>query len=216
MVVRLPGGSGTGAAAQHSQSLEAWFAHVPGLKVVQPSTPHDAKGLLLAAIDDPNPVLVFEHKLLYKTKGPVPVAPYRVPIGVAAVRREGRDVTIVGASVMAHRALAAAARLEAAGIDAEVIDLRSLRPLDIATIAESVRKTHRLLVVYEGVKTMGIGAEIAARIAESDVFHALRAPIVRLGGADAPIPYNPVLEKAAVPQEDDIFGAAMRLAGARE
>jgi len=216
MVVRLPGGSGTGAAAQHSQSLEAWFAHVPGLKVVQPSTPHDAKGLLLAAIDDPNPVLVFEHKLLYKTRGPVPAAPYRVPIGVAAVRREGRDVTIVGASVMAQRALAAAARLEAAGVDAEVVDLRSLRPLDIATIAESVRKTHRLLVVYEGVKTMGIGAEIAARIAESDVFHALRAPIVRLGGADAPIPYNPVLEKAAVPQEDDIVGAAMRLVGARE
>jgi len=118
--------------------------------------------------------------------------------------------------VMAQRALAAAARLEAAGVDAEVIDLRSLRPLDIATIADSVRKTHRLLVVYEGVKTMGIGAEIAARIAESDVFHALRAPIVRLGGADAPIPYNPVLEKAAVPQEDDIVGAAMRLVGARE
>jgi pyruvate dehydrogenase E1 component beta subunit len=216
MVVRLPGGSGTGAAAQHSQSLEAWFAHVPGLKVVQPSTPHDAKGLLLAAIDDPNPVLVFEHKLLYKTKGPVPAAPYRVPIGVAAIRREGRDVTIVGTSVMAQRALAAAARLEAASVDAEVIDLRSLRPLDIATIADSVRKTHRLLVVYEGVKTMGIGAEIAARIAESDVFHALRAPIVRLGGADAPIPYNPVLEKAAVPQEDDIVRAAMRLVGARE
>jgi len=213
--VRLPGGSGTGAAAQHSQSLEAWFAHVPGLKVVQPSTPHDAKGLLLAAIDDPNPVLVFEHKLLYKTKGPVPAAPYRVPIGVAAVRREGRDVTIVGTSVMSQRALAAAKRLEAAGVDAEVVDLRSLRPLDIATIAESVRKTHRLLVVYEGVKTMGIGAEIAARIAEGDTFHALRAPIVRLGGADAPIPYNPVLEKAAVPQEDDIFAAAMRLIGTR-
>ena len=216
MVVRLPGGSGTGAAAQHSQSLEAWFAHVPGLKVVQPATPHDAKGLLLAAIDDPNPVLVFEHKLLYKTKGPVPVAPYRVPIGTAAVRREGLDVTIVAASVMTQRALAAAKRLEAAGVDAEVIDLRSLRPLDIATIADSVRKTHRLLVVYEGVKTMGIGAEIVARIAESDAFHALRAPIVRLGGADAPIPYNPVLEKAAVPQEDDIFAAAMRLARPRE
>jgi len=211
LVVRLPGGSGTGAAAQHSQSLEAWFAHVPGLKVVQPSTPHDAKGLLLAAIDDPNPVLVFEHKLLYKTKGPVPEEPYRVPIGEAVVRREGRDLTIVAASVMALRASAAAERLAHEGVEAEVLDLRSLRPIDFPTIAESVRKTRRLLIVYEGVKTMGIGAEIAALIAESDDFHHLAAPIVRLGGADAPIPYNPKLEKAAVPQEDDIFAAAIRL-----
>jgi acetoin:2,6-dichlorophenolindophenol oxidoreductase subunit beta len=211
MVVRLPGGSGTGAAAQHSQSLEAWFAHVPGLKVVQPSTPHDAKGLLLAALDDPNPVLVFEHKLLYKTKGPVPVAPYRVPLGSAAVRRAGRDVTIVASSIMTLRALAAAERLAADGIDAEVIDLRSLRPLDFATIAASLRKTRRLAIVHEGVKTMGIGAEIAALVAESDVFHALAAPVARLGGADVPIPYNPVLEKAAVPQEHDIVAAAARL-----
>jgi acetoin:2,6-dichlorophenolindophenol oxidoreductase subunit beta len=213
MVVRLPGGSGTGAAAQHSQSLEAWFAHVPGLKVVQPSTPHDAKGLLLAAIDDPNPVLIFEHKLLYKTKGPVPPEPYRVPIGSAVVRRAGRDVTIVAASIMAVRAAAAAERLAIEGIDAEVIDLRSLRPIDFATIAQSVRKTHRLLIVYEGVKTMGIGAEIAAQVAESDVFDFLDAPIARLGGADAPIPYNPVLEKAAVPQENDIVSAARELVG---
>ena len=211
MVIRLPGGSGTGAAAQHSQSLEAWFAHVPGLKVVQPSTPHDAKGLLLAAIDDPNPVLFFEHKLLYKTKGPVPVEAYRVPIGEAVVRREGRDVTIVAASIMALRASAAAVRLAKEGIDAEVVDLRSLRPIDFPTIAASVRKTRRMLVVYEGVKTMGIGAEIAAMTAESDVFHALVAPIARLGGADVPIPYNPKLEKAAVPQEDDIVAVARRL-----
>jgi acetoin:2,6-dichlorophenolindophenol oxidoreductase subunit beta len=211
MVVRLPGGSGTGAAAQHSQSLEAWFAHVPGLKVVQPSTPHDAKGLLLAAIDDPNPVLIFEHKLLYKTRGPVPEEPYRVPIGKAAVRRAGRDVTIVGSSIMAIRAVAAAARLAAENIDAEVIDLRSLRPIDLTTIAASVRKTHRLLIVYEGVKIMGIGAEISAMIAESDAFDFLDAPIARLGGADVPLPYNPVLEKAAVPQEDDIVVAARRL-----
>jgi pyruvate dehydrogenase E1 component beta subunit len=211
MVVRLPGGSGTGAAAQHSQSLEAWFAHVPGLKVVQPSTPHDAKGLLLAAIDDPNPVLIFEHKLLYKTKGPVPEEPYRVPIGKAAVRRAGRDLTIVGSSIMAIRAVAAAARLAGENIDAEVIDLRSLRPIDLATIAASVRKTHRLLIVYEGVKIMGIGAEISAMIAESDAFDFLDAPIARLGGADVPLPYNPVLEKAAVPQEDDIVAAARRL-----
>jgi pyruvate dehydrogenase E1 component beta subunit len=211
MVVRLPGGSGTGAAGQHSQSLEAWFAHVPGLKVVQPSTPHDAKGLLLAAIDDPNPVLIFEHKLLYKTKGPVPAEAYRVPIGTAALRRVGRDLTIVAASVMAIRASAAAERLANEGIDAEVIDLRSLRPIDYATIARSVRKTHRLLIVYEGVKIMGIGAEISAMIAESEVFDFLDAPIVRLGGADTPIPYNPILEKAAVPQEGDIVTAARRL-----
>jgi pyruvate dehydrogenase E1 component beta subunit len=213
MVVRLPGGSGTGAAAQHSQSLEAWFAHVPGLKVVQPSTPHDAKGLLLAAIDDPNPVLIFEHKLLYKMRGAVPADAYRVPIGKAAIRRVGRDLTIVGSSIMSVRAVAAATRLAAEGIDAEVIDLRSLRPIDGATIAESVRKTHRLLIVYEGVKIMGIGAEISAMIAESDAFDFLDAPIARLGGADAPLPYNPVLEKAAVPQEDDIVAAARRLAG---
>ena len=211
MVVRLPGGSGTGAAAQHSQSLEAWFAHVPGLKVVQPSTPHDAKGLLLAAIDDPNPVLIFEHKLLYKTRGAVPENAYRVPIGKAAIRRVGRDLTIVGSSIMVVRAAAAAVRLAAEGIDAEVIDLRSLRPIDGVTIAESVRKTHRLLIVYEGVKIMGIGAEISAMIAESDAFDFLDAPIARLGGADAPLPYNPVLEKAAVPQEDDIVAAARRL-----
>jgi pyruvate dehydrogenase E1 component beta subunit len=208
MVVRLPGGSGTGAAAQHSQSLEAWFAHVPGLKVVQPSTPHDAKGLLLAAIDDPNPVLIFEHKLLYKTRGPVPAESYRVPIGKAAVRREGTDITVVASGVMVSRALAAAERLAADGISAEVVDLRSLRPIDHETIAASVRKTSRLMVVYEGVKTMGIGAEISAMIAESDAFDYLDAPIVRLGGADTPLPYSPKLERAAVPQEDDIFRAA--------
>ncbi|MDQ6618161.1 MAG: alpha-ketoacid dehydrogenase subunit beta [Pseudomonadota bacterium] len=212
MVVRLPAGSGTGAAAQHSQSLEAWFAHVPGLKVVQPSTPHDAKGLLLAAIDDPNPVLIFEHKLLYKTKGVVPIEPYRVPIGSARVAREGRDVTIVAGSIMMLRALAAAERLAANGIDAEVIDLRSLRPIDFDTIETSVAKTRRLVIVYEGVKTMGIGAEIAAHLAETDLVHALAAPIVRLGGAETPIPYNPVLEKAAVPQEDDIFRAVRAVA----
>lgn len=211
MVVRLPGGSGTGAAAQHSQSLEAWFAHVPGLKVIQPSTPHDAKGMLLAAIDDNNPVLIFEHKLLYKTKGPVPAEAYRVPIGKAAIRREGTDLTIVGSSIMALRAEAAAAKLAEEGISAEVIDLRSIRPIDRETIIASVSKTHRLLIVYEGVKTMGIGAEIAALVAESEAFDFLDAPIARLGGAEVPLPYNPVLEKAAVPQEADILAAARRL-----
>jgi pyruvate dehydrogenase E1 component beta subunit len=179
--------------------------------VLQPSTPHDAKGLLLAAIDDPNPVLIFEHKLLYKTKGPVPAAPYRVPIGKAAVRRSGADITIVGSSIMTIRAAAAAERLAGEGIDAEVIDLRCLRPIDFPTIAASVRKTHRVLIVYEGVKTMGIGAEISAMIAESDVFDYLDGPIARLGGAEVPLPYNPVLEKAAVPQEEDIVAAARRL-----
>lgn len=211
MVIRLPGGSGTGAAAQHSQSLEAWFAHVPGLKVIQPSTPHDAKGMLLAAIDDNNPVLIFEHKLLYKTKGLVPSNAYRVPISKAAIRREGSDITIVGSSMMSIKAEAAAAKLAEEGISAEVIDLRSIRPIDRETIMASVCKTHRLLIIYEGVKTMGIGAEISAMIAESEAFDFLDAPIARLGGAEVPLPYNPVLEKAAVPQEPDIIAAAKRL-----
>ena len=211
LVMRFPSGSGTGAAAQHSQSLEAWFAHVPGLKVVQPTTPHDAKGLLLAAVDDPDPVLIFEHKLLYKTKGPVPAEPYRVPIGKAAVRRAGRDLTIVASGITVSRALAAADALAADGVDAEIIDLRSLRPLDRETLVASVTRTGRLLCVYEGVKTLGIGAEVSALIAESDAFDRLDAPILRLGGAECPIPYNPVLERAATPQVADIVHAAGRL-----
>ena len=211
VVFRLPTGSGTGAAAQHSQSLEAWFAHVPGLKVVEPTTPHDAKGLLLAAIADPDPVLFFEHKLLYKTKGPVPEGHYTVPLDKADVRRVGRDVTIVASGIMAPKALDAATELAKSGIEAEVIDLRSLRPLDLPAIIASVRKTSRLMCVYEGVKTLGIGAEISAAIAESEAFAYLDAPIVRLGGAETPIPYSPVLEKAAVPQTADIVAAAMRL-----
>ncbi len=204
VVMRFPCGSGTGAAAQHSQSLEAWFGHVPGLKVIQPSTPHDAKGMLLAALDDPDPVMIFEHKLLYKMKGDVPEGRYTVPIGKAAIRREGADVTIVASAIMVHRALAAAEELATDGIDAEVIDLRSIRPIDGATIIESVKKTSRLVCVYEGVKTLGVGAEISAMIAESEAFDYLDAPIMRLGGAEAPIPYNPELEKAAVPQTPDI------------
>jgi pyruvate dehydrogenase E1 component beta subunit len=212
LVMRFPAGSGTGAAAQHSQSLDSWFAHVPGLKVVQPSTPFDAKGLLLAAIDDPDPVMVFEHKLLYKVKGDVPEDAYRVPIGKAAIRREGRHVTLVATAIMVHRALEAAEILGREGIEAEVIDLRTLRPLDTATIIESVKKTSRLACIYEGVKTLGIGAEISAMIAESEAFDYLDAPILRLGGAEAPIPYNPVLEKAAVPQVSGIVGAVRSLA----
>lgn len=215
LVMRLPSGSGTGAAAQHSQSLDAWFAHVPGLKVVQPSTPADAKGLLLSAIDDPDPVLVFEHKLLYKTKGNVPESAERVPIGKAVVRREGRDVTVVATGIMVLKALEAADVLAKEGIGAEVIDLRSLRPLDTATIIASVKKTTRLACVYEGVKTLGIGAEISARIAESEAFDYLDAPIIRLGGAESPIPYSPILEAAAVPQVPDIVAALRNLVRGR-
>ena len=215
LVMRFPAGSGTGAAAQHSQSLEAWLAHVPGLKVVQPSTPHDVKGLLLAAIADPDPVMIFEHKLLYKMKGPVPEGHYTVPIGKAEVRRVGKDLTIVASAIMVHRALEVAATLAQEGIDAEVIDLRSLRPLDTGTLAASVKKTGKLMCVYEGVKTLGIGAEVSAAIAESDAFDYLDAPIIRLGGAECPIPYNPELEKSAVPQVPVILEAARRLAGGR-
>ncbi len=200
IVFRMPCGSGTGAAAQHSQSLEAWFGHVPGLKVLEPSTPEDAKGMLLAAIDDPDPVLIFEHKLLYKIKGHVPEEMYRTPIGKAVVRRQGTDATVVAAAIMVHKALEAAEILAKEGINIEVIDLRSIRPIDTATIIESVKKTTRLAVVYEGVKTLGIGAEISALVAESEAFDYLDAPILRLGGAESPIPYNPVLEKSAVPQ----------------
>uniref|UniRef100_UPI0035C6F6A6 alpha-ketoacid dehydrogenase subunit beta n=1 Tax=Neotabrizicola shimadae TaxID=2807096 RepID=UPI0035C6F6A6 len=212
VVFRMPSGSGTGAAAQHSQSFEAWFGHVPGLKVVQPSTPAEAKGMLLAALEDPDPVIVFEHKLLYKMKGLVPDGWYTTPIGKAAVVRPGKDLTIVASAIMVHRALDAAARLAKEGIEAEVIDLRTVRPLDHATIIASVKKTGRLLCVYEGVKTLGMGAEISALIAESEAFDYLDAPIQRLGGAEAPIPYNPDLERAAVPQSPDIERVARQLA----
>jgi acetoin:2,6-dichlorophenolindophenol oxidoreductase subunit beta len=211
VVFRMPCGSGTGAAAQHSQSLEAWFGHVPGLKVLQPSTPEDAKGMLLAAIDDPDPVLIFEHKLLYKMKGPVPEDMYRTPIGKAVVRREGADATVVAGAIMLHKALEAAETLAAEGIQVEVIDLRSIRPLDGDTIIESVKKTTRLAVVYEGVKSFGVGAEISALIAESEAFDYLDAPILRMGGAESPIPYNPNLEKAAVPQVDGIVAGLRAL-----
>ena len=211
LVMRFPAGSGTGAAAQHSQSLEAWLAHVPGLKVLQPATPHDAKGLLLAAVADPDPVMIFEHKLLYKMKGDVPEGYYTVPIGKARVAREGRDVTIVATSIMVHKALDAANALQAEGIDLEVIDLRCIRPIDHATVIASVKKTHRLICVYEAVKAFGMGAEISAMIAESDAFDYLDAPIIRLGGSDSPIPYNPDLERAAVPQVNDIIASARAL-----
>ncbi|MGO4869493.1 MAG: alpha-ketoacid dehydrogenase subunit beta [Roseiarcus sp.] len=215
VVFRMPTGSGLGGAAQHSQSIEAWFAHVPGLKVVEPSTPHDVKGMLLSAIADPDPVILFEHKLLYKIKGPVPEGDYRVALDKAALRREGRDLTIVATGIMTHRALEAASILAEDGVEAEVIDLRCLRPLDGESIIASVKKTTRLLAVYEGVKTLGLGAEVSALVAESEAFDYLDAPILRLGGAEAPIPYSPILEKAAVPQVEDIVAAARSLAQGR-
>ncbi len=215
VVMRFPSGSGTGAAAQHSQSLEAWTAHVPGLKVVQPATPADAKGLLLAAIEDPDPIMIYEHKVLYKMKGPVPEGHYTTPIGKAAIMREGKDLTIVATSIMVHKSLDAAEKLAAEGIDTEVIDLRTIRPMDRETVLASVRKTGRLICVYEAVKTLGIGAEISAMVVESDAFDFLDAPVIRLGGAESPIPYNPELEKAVVPQVPDILKAARNIAKGR-
>jgi pyruvate dehydrogenase E1 component beta subunit len=210
LVIRAPAGSGTGAAAQHSQSLEAWFAHVPGLKVAMPATPADAMGLLRAAVADPNPVIVLEHKLLYRERGPVPPG-HHVPLGTAAVRRRGGDLTIVATSVMVARSLAAAEHLAAEGIEVTVVDPRTIAPLDEATILAEVAATGKALLVQEAVRTGGFVAELAARIAESDTFHTLAAPIVRLGGLDVPMPYAPELEKAAVPQVSDIVAAARRL-----
>ncbi|MGG0028683.1 alpha-ketoacid dehydrogenase subunit beta [Bacillus safensis subsp. osmophilus] len=211
LVVRTPAGSGTGAAAQHSQSLEAWMAHIPGLKVVQPSTAYDAKGLLKAAMDDDNPVIFYEHKLLYKTIGEVPEEQYSIPLGKADVKRSGKDVTIVATAIMVHKALEAAQELEAEGIDVEIIDPRTLVPLDEETIIESVKKTGKCIVVHEAVKRGGYGGEIASMIAESEAFDYLDAPIKRLGGLAVPIPYNPTLEKAVIPQVPDIIEAAKEL-----
>lgn len=211
LVIRAPGGSGTGAAAQHSQSLEAWFAHVPGLKVVMPATADDAKGLLLAAIEDPNPVVVIEHKLLYKTSGPVRSGYATTPLGVAEVRRRGGDLTIVATGVEVSRSLEAAERLAAEGIQATVVDPRTLKPLDTETIVREVIGTGRVLLVQEAVRTLGFMSEVAAMIAESEAFVHLRAPVARLAGLDIPIPYAPQLERAAVPQVGDIVAAATRL-----
>lgn len=211
MVLRAPSGSGTGAAAQHSQSLEAWFAHVPGLKVALPATAADAKGLLLSAIDDPNPVIVLEHKLLYRTSGPVPAGNGRVPFGKAAVVHEGDDVTIVATGVMVGKSIKAAEELEAEGIGVTVVDPRTLVPLDEQTILDAVKTTGRVLLVQEAPSNGGFAGEIAARIAGSDAVYSLLAPIKRLCGLDAPIPYAPDLERASVPQVDDITAAARNL-----
>lgn len=211
LVIRAPGGSGTGAAAQHSQSLEAWFVHIPGLKVVMPATADDAKGLLLSAIDDPNPVMVLEHKLLYKTSGEVRTGDVRTPLGVAAVRRTGSDLTIVATGIEVSRSLEAAEQLAANGIDATVVDPRTLKPLDTETILREVMATGRVLLVQEAVRTLGFMSEVAALIAEGEAFGHLKAPIKRLAGLDIPIPYAPQLERAAVPQVEDIVAAATAL-----
>lgn len=211
LVVRMPFGSGTGAAAQHSQSLEVWFAHVPGLKVVMPTTPADAKGMLLAAIDDPNPVIVFEHKLLYRTSGPMPGGDERTPIGKTARRREGTDLTIVATGIMVSRALEAAEQLSADGVEADVLDVRTLTPLDEQPILDSASRTGRVLLVQEAPGHGGYMGEVAARIAGSDALFHLLAPIRRLSGLEVPMPYAPQLERAAVPQVETILGAARQL-----
>ena len=205
MVVRMPNGSGTGAAAQHSQSLETLLMHIPGIKVVAPSTPYDAKGLLISSIRDPNPVCFIEHKLLYKTKDEVPEEEYTIPLGVADIKRQGTDITIVASEIMVHKSLAAAEILQDEGISVEIIDPRTLRPLDTKTIAKSVKKTGRLLVVHEAVKTAGWAGEVMASLSESSAWDYLDAPMRRLTGKDVPIPYNRNLEAAAVPQEEDIL-----------
>jgi pyruvate dehydrogenase E1 component beta subunit len=215
MVLRTPAGSGTGAAAQHSQSLEAWFVHIPGLKVVMPSTPYDAKGLLIGSIRDNNPVIFVEHKLLYKTRGDVPEELYSLPLSSSEVKLEGQDLTLIATSIMVPRAVEAAEELANDGISIEIVDPRTLKPLDLEPMIKSAKKTGRVLVVHEACKTGGIGAEIAARLAESEAFDFLEAPIVRLAGRDIPIPYNRTLEYHTIPQVEDIVEQARKLTQGR-
>lgn len=210
LVIRGPQGGGIKLAAQHSQSLEAWFCHVPGLVVVAPSTPYDAKGLLTSAIRDDNPVIFLEHKVLYPLKGPVPEAPYAIPLGRADVKRTGRDVTVVATQVMVHRALGAAADLEKEGVSVEVIDPRTLVPLDEDAILGSVGKTGRLVIAHEAVRRGGWGGEVAAIVAEK-ALDCLDAPIVRVAGRNTPMPYNDSLERATIPAQEDIATAIRSL-----
>ncbi len=212
LVIRTPEGSGTGAAAQHSQSLEAWFCHVPGLKVVCPATPYDVKGLLKAAIREDNPIVFYEHKLLYGTKGEVPDEEYVLPIGKADVKRSGKDMTIISYSMTVLKALKAAEMLEKDGIDAEVLDLRTVSPLDVEAIVTSAKKTGRVLVTHEGVQKFGVGAEVSSIINDSEAFFYLDRPVRRFGGADdIPIPYSPQLEAMVVPQAETIYEKAKEL-----
>jgi pyruvate/2-oxoglutarate/acetoin dehydrogenase E1 component len=211
MVLRAPEGSGTGAAAQHSQSVESWILNVPGLKVVAPSTPADAKGLLKASIRDDNPVVFLEQKLLYRTKGPVPDGELLIPLGKADVKRAGKDLSIITYGRMVARCLEVAAALAGEGIEAEVIDLRSLRPLDTEAIIASVIKTGRAMIVHEACQFGGFGGEIAATICDSAAFFHLDAPVRRLGGRDVPIPYNKHLEANVVPTTELIAANAREL-----
>jgi pyruvate/2-oxoglutarate/acetoin dehydrogenase E1 component len=211
LVIRMAGGASRSAAAQHSQSLEAWFCHVPGIKVVMPATPYDAKGLLKAAIRDPDPVIFIEHKMLYAGRGAVPTDEYLVPLGKADVKREGDDLTIVAMSRQVVNALQAAEVLARDhGIAAEVIDLRTLVPLDHETIVRSAARTGRALVVSEAVTRGGFSAELASLIGER-AFHALKAPVERLGARNTPVPFAPALEDHVLPSLDRIVAAALRL-----
>jgi len=206
VVIRAPFGIAGSMAAHHSQSLEAWFMHTPGLKVAVPSTAYDAKGLLKTAIRDDDPVMFFEHKICYTTKSPIPEEEYLVPFGEADVKREGEDITIFATFWMVHESLKAAEQLAKRGIEAEVVDPRTLVPLDKKTVLESVRKTGRLLIAEEDCKTCGVGAEIAAIVAE-EAFDYLESPIKRLAEPDTPIPFSPVLEKYVIPDEKAIVRA---------
>lgn len=210
MVVRLPAGAGISAAAQHSQSLEAWLTHVPGLKVVYPSTPQDAFGLMLTAIDDDNPVMFVEHKALYSYADEVDLNAKPIPLGKADIKRTGKDLTIIATGKMVHEALAAAKTLEAEGMDIEVLDPRSLYPLDKKAIMDSVKKTNRVLIVTEEVKRGGYGGELSAMIAE-EAFESLDAPIVRIGALNTPIPFSPSLEEFVIPNALDIVNAIRKM-----
>ena len=207
MVLRTTLGASRRSAAQHSQSLQAWLSHVPGLRVVLPSTPYDAKGLLKTAIRDDNPIIFFEDKMMFRLKGPVPVEEYTIPLGVADIKREGEDITIVATSSMVQVALGAAARLEEIGVSAEVVDPRTTWPLDEKTIVESAKKTSRAIVVDEGYERYGVTAEIASVIA-TGAFYDLDAPVRRIGAMHVPIPFSPPLEDATIPTEDTVFDAA--------
>ena len=210
MVLRTTLGATRRSAAQHSQSLHAWFAHIPGLKVVLASTPYDAKGLMKSAIRDDNPVVFYEDKMMFRYKGPVPTEEYTIPLGVADIKRAGDDITIVATSSMVQVALGAAKMLEEAGISAEVVDPRTIWPLDEKTIIDSVKKTSRAIVLDEGYQRFGVTAEIASVIAEG-AFHYLDGPVKRIGAMHVPIPFSPPLEDATVPSEQAVFGAARAL-----
>ncbi len=210
LVIRTFFGAGTSGGCSHSQSLETLVFHCPGLKVVMPSTPADAKGLLKTAIRDDDPVIFFEHRLLYAMKGAVPDGEYTIPLGLADLKREGRDVTVVATATMVYRALEAAAELSREGIEIEVIDPRSLLPLDRESLLKSIRKTGRLLIVHEACKTGGIGAEIAA-IAAKEAFGYLDAPIERVCAPDIPVPVSPPLERKYIPQKEDIVNTVRRM-----